>query len=718
MSVDAFAPSLPPVAAPSPVPRQPRPSRSQPPGSRSDGWGLGRYREIVVAVAFFLLFDLGVLVLNFYTSFKIDQDTVAINLAGRQRYVSQRIARTLLELDAAHAAGAPYRPETLAELRAAARVFQDSHLAFREGGTVPGGDGRPVFLAAVTSPQGRALEDKVEEIWRPYQQRLQPLLADDRFSAEQLAAALAYSQTHNLRLLDIANDFVSETQRIGASRAGVLRLVQAGGIVLALLNFLFILFKFVRRMRRADAALEAANEENREILSAVQEGLFLLTRDMRLGTQISSSVGRMFGGKVNPGDDFLALLQPLVSEKALEDARSYVELLFSEHVREHLVQGINPLTEVELQMTNRLGQKQSRHLSFRFRRVQAEGGALAHLLVTVQDVTPLVELQRKLDEEREKAQKEFGLLTKTLEIEADTLRAFIERSEAALLEVNNVLRSISNASGPREVLRAVELMYRSLHAFKGEASMLGLDLLASSAHRFESLLQALRENDELRGEALLAIPLPLEELLGRLQTLRRLLVHAPTPTAERTDRFVQRLGELAQRIAGEAGKQVRLETALPGFERLALEKRTSLSGIAIQLVRNAVAHGIEAPSHRQAAGKPAEGTVKVSFAWLEDEGEVGLEVHDDGIGLSPQRVRRRLLELGWFSEEQLRDMPDSQVINQIFRSGFSTAGEAGEHSGRGVGLDVVSAQIRALGARLTLSSQRGRGTTFRVRLPA
>src|SRR5690349_7876336 len=99
----------------------PLPSTGHPagktPSARSNragqGFSFGKYREIIIAVAFFLLFDIGVLVLNFYTSFKIDQDTVAINLAGRQRYVSQRIARTLLELDAARVSDKPYKPETL-----------------------------------------------------------------------------------------------------------------------------------------------------------------------------------------------------------------------------------------------------------------------------------------------------------------------------------------------------------------------------------------------------------------------------------------------------------------------------------------------------------------------------------------------------------------------------------------------------------------------------
>src|SRR5687768_17160964 len=179
--------------------------------SARSGFSFGKYREIIIAVAFFLIFDLGVLVLNFYTSFQIDQDTVAINLAGRQRYVSQRIARTLLELDAARAAGQPYNRETLAELRAGGNIFDLSHKAFKQGATVPGGDGKPVFLDAVTSARGRQLEAQVDALWTPYFDKLQPLMRDG-FGNDDLAAALAYSQANNIRLLNVANDFVTETQ--------------------------------------------------------------------------------------------------------------------------------------------------------------------------------------------------------------------------------------------------------------------------------------------------------------------------------------------------------------------------------------------------------------------------------------------------------------------------------------------------------------------------
>lgn len=407
------------------------------------GFAFGKYREIIIAVAFFLLFDLGVLVLNFYTSFKIDQDTVAINLAGRQRYVSQRIARTLLELDAARASGQPFRNETLAELRAGAGLFDISHKAFKAGATVPGGDGKPVFLDAVTSPRGRQLEAEVDRLWTPYFEKLQPLLRDG-FTPEDLSAALAYSQANNIRLLNVANDFVTETQAIGASRASMLRMVQTGGILLALLNFAFILFKFLRRLQTSDAAIEAANEENREILQSVREGLFLITPDFRIGSQLSKSAHALFGRPLAPGQDFFGLLEPLLTDKALDDARDYVQLLFAPHVKEALVQGINPLSEVEALVRNRLGDEVIRHLSFHFNRV-VEGGAVRHLLVTVQDVSARVELERKLQSERQRSQKEFEMLLKAVDADPALLRQFVQRAEANLLEVNDMLRGTSGA---------------------------------------------------------------------------------------------------------------------------------------------------------------------------------------------------------------------------------------------------------------------------------
>lgn len=693
------------------------PGKPQPKAAAKKSFSFGKYREIIIAVALFLIFDLGVLVLNFYTSFKIDQDTVAINLAGRQRYVSQRIARTLLELDAARAAGKAYKPETLAELRNGTNIWQVSHLAFRQGGVIPGGDGKPVYLEAVTSPRGLELEAKLETLWRPYYDKLQPL-ANDNFSAEHLADALAYSQDNNSKLLNTANEFVTETQQIGASRASVLRMVQTGGIVLALLNFAFILFKFLRRLSTSDAAIEAATEENREILTSVREGLFLLTPDKQLGSQLSRSAHELFGRQLQPGQDFFEVLGSLVSGKVLDDGRDYVDLLFSPHVKEQLVQGINPLSEVQVTVKSRLGQDSTRFLSFHFNRVM-DAGSVRHLLVTVQDISQKVELETRLNKERQRSQKEFSMLLKAFETEPAMMRSFVERSEASLLEVNDLLRSTSSASSEAQVLKAVDGAFRRIHSFKGDAASLGLDVLATLAHQFENELQKLKDTGAASGDALLALPLPLEDLLTKVGSFKAIGARkAPASTADSSGNSPEGLNkiltQLANDVAMDCGKRIKAEVRMGSLLDMPADKIDQVRDIAIQLVRNAVVHGVEAPQTRLASGKTFEGQLQVNLT-RDEANEWQLSVRDDGAGLNAERIRRKLVELKWYSPEQLENFSDKQIVAHIFKPGFSTASEANAHAGRGVGLDLVQVTVQNLGARLLLSSLPGQYTEFKVR---
>ncbi|MCX7257182.1 MAG: ATP-binding protein [Polaromonas sp.] len=695
--------------------------KSQQPGKQSVSANslafLGKYREIIIAVALFLLFDLGVLVLNFYTSFKIDQDTVAINLSGRQRYVSQRIARTLLELDAMRNAGLPYKPETLTELRAGAQIFDASHAAFRRGGTLPGGDGKPVYLEPVVSERGRELEGKVEILWRPYYELLQPLLTGDNFTPTQLAQALAYSQANNIQLLSIANDFVTENQQLGASRASVLRRVQTGGIILALLNFAFILFKFLRRLNTSDAAIEAATEENRQILASVREGLFLLTPVYQLGSQLSASTHELFGKKLSPGQDLFELLSTLVSDKALNDARDYVELLFSPHIKENLVQGINPLSEVELTVKNRLGQDTKRYLSFYFNRVQ-DAGMVRHLLVTVQDITQKVDLEARLASERQRSQKELSMMLKAFETDPAMMRQFVERAEASLLEINDLLRSTSSATSEIQALKAIDSAYRRIHAIKGDAASLGLEILASLAHQFESQLQKLKDSGGASGDALLALPLPLEDLLSKVAALKALGQKRAGPACVLNACPVSTglnaaLSQLAHDVAAYCSKPLQANVHIDNAEDIAANKIDLVREIAIQLVRNAVVHGIETPAARRAAQKAPEGQLDVNLS-RDESGQWLLRVRDDGAGLNPAKVRERLLALNWYNAAQLENFSDKQILAHIFKPGFSTAVSTTGHAGRGVGLDLVQANVQRLGARLLLSSVPGQHTEFKV----
>lgn len=679
---------------------------------------LGKYREIIIAVAFFLLFDLAVLVLNFYVSFQIAEDAVSINLAGRQRMLTQRLSKALYASELAVATG-PLPTPLQDELLLASRLFDSTLQGFRQGAQVTGGDGRSVFLPAAAGPRSADILARALAVWEPWRRQLDPLReAGSSAQPAYVKAAADYARANNLALLGLMNELTTDLEAEASQRASTLRMVQTGGIVLALLNFLFILFKFLGRLRQSDAAVEQASEETREILSVVREGLFLLTPEMKLGTQISHSAGGMFGRAVKPGDDFLGMLAPLVSDKTLDDARGYMELLFTPHVKEDLVQSINPLTDVELSLVDALGQRRPRFLSFQFSRV-LQGREVRHLLVTVQDVTPRVELEKRLEGEQRRAQREFDLLVRAFEADPAALRGFVDRAEAALLEVNDLLRQVDAGSDAKRMRRTVDTIYRHVHAVKGEASMLSLDLLTATAHAFESQLQSLRESPTVSGEALLALPLPLEDLLTRLQALKRSVLRerigSPQATPPLVDTVAEQLTSLVARIADATAKPARLSTRLDALANLPLSTRDSLTQIALQLVRNAVVHGVEDAATRAATGKPAEARIDVAFT-REDADEPCLLVRDDGAGLDPGRVRARLLALGWFNETQLAEMSASQVVAQVFKPGFSTADKADEHAGRGVGLDIVANEVRRLGARLLVSSRAQQGTEFRVKL--
>ena len=677
------------------------------------GFSFGKYRGIIFAVALFLIFDLAVLVLNFYTSFQISEDAVGINLAGRQRMLSQRTAKAILGADSARSKTLPIAKE-LEELQVAVNLFDVTLKGFQTGATIPGGDLKPVYLKPAEGDKAAQILKDAGVLWDTYKQRLAPVLAGN-YSDDEFNALVDYAKINNLKLLGLMNQLTTALEANANARAATLRMVQTGGIVLALLNFAFILFKFLRRLNTSDAAIDAATEETREILTSVREGLFLLTPQKQLGSQISLSTHELFGRKLQPGQDFFDVLGALVSTKVLSDGQDYVELLFSPHVKEQLVQGINPLSEVQVTIKNRLGQAVTRYLAFHFNRV-LEGKAVKHLLVTVQDISPLVELQARLQGERQHSQKEFSMLLKAFEADPSTMRSFVERSEAALLEINDLLRSTSSASSEMQVLKTVDGAFRRIHAFKGDAASLGLDVLATLAHQFENELQKLKNQGAASGDALLALPLPLEDLLDKVATFKLIGARkggSASSTPPSAQALQSALTKLANEVGADVGKRVVTSIHMQGIEDISANQVDKIRDLAIQLVRNAVVHGIETPQTRAASGKAAEGQLLVNLV-REGTHEWQLSVRDDGAGLNAERIRRKLVELSWYSPEQLESFSEKQVVAHIFKPGFSTVSTVDKHAGRGVGLDLVQTTVQSMGARLLLASVAGQYTEFKI----
>ena len=180
------------------------------------------------------------------------------------------------------------------------------------------------------------------------------------------------------------------------------------------------------------------------------------------------------------------------------------------------------------------------------------------------------------------------------------------------------------------------------------------------------------------------------------------------PLGNLADRFYRVVRQTAKDLDKKANLE--LKGTRTELDRSVLEK---ITGPFEHLLRNAVAHGIEIPSERVRAGKPEIGEIAIDA--VQRGNEVVLTIADDGAGLNFARIREKAVEGGLLAPDV--ELPEPQLAQFIFMSGFSTAAEVTQVAGRGVGMDVVKNEITSLGGRVEITSAAGRGTTFTITLP-
>lgn len=212
-------------------------------------------------------------------------------------------------------------------------------------------------------------------------------------------------------------------------------------------------------------------------------------------------------------------------------------------------------------------------------------------------------------------------------------------------------------------------------------------------HRLPDLQEALEQHDRLLGEL-------------RDTVLETRMV----PVGQVFNRFPRMVRDLLREHGKEAdfiieGKDIELD-------RTILER---ISDPILHLLRNAVDHGIEPPEERERKGKPRRGRI-----WLRtcrERESVIIEVEDDGRGMDRAHIKETAVRQGVVAAEEAEALSDQQTLLLICHPGFSTAEQVTEVSGRGVGMDVVQREVEALHGSLSIETEPGRGTTFRLRLP-
>jgi two-component system, chemotaxis family, sensor kinase CheA len=696
----------------------------------------GKYRGIIVSVALFLLLDASVLLLNFYVSFEIADDAIGVNLAGRQRMLSQRMAKTLFVLDSSREDPLAFKA-ALDELQLSKKLFDETLQAFINGGTVRGAGKEIVELEPVTNRLGKDSLQNTLALWLSYKNAIDKFTDDatgNMPSDSSLSVAVAMARVHNLPILTSMNDLTISLEQVAASKATRLRIIQTLGISLAIINFLFIMFHFVRQLRDSDKVIEKARQETTEILETVNEGLFLIDKDLVLGEQHSARLVDVLGPQQFAGRSFQSLLENIVSEKDAETARGFIELLFDQKIKEKLIGDLNPLSLVEVNIAQVNGGFLTKHLQFSFARAyqKSDDGILdiSHVLVTVLDISAQIKLERELTESRKHNESQLEMLTSLLHTHPGLLKEFIANSFQCYNRINNILRQPAKTT--QTVRDKATSIFREIHNFKGEAASLKLEFFENAAHRMEDVLALLREKHDLSGNDYLALTVQLESLISYTQQVEHLteklgqfavVSSAPQRTmgtkhitgSRHTDGW-DHLNDFVQNIALRNGKLVKFVAS--GLNEISLhaEYQQQVKEICIQLLRNAVVHGIESPRDRELSEKPLVGRIDLHLAKLSDV-EMELMIMDDGQGLDYAAIRNQARNSGKYSEEEIESWTNKHLLGLIFQSGFSTASEVNKDAGRGVGMEAVMNHVLAHRGKINVSSRMGRHCRFVITLP-
>ncbi len=719
---------------------------------------------LLAGILLFTVAIFGIALENGIISKKMSDDLKLENVVGRQRMLLVAMQRDLLQIDSLRLAGTNAAP-VVVSLTDDAAAFDRTLTALASGGPALESPGSEIRLDALPSDAELASVRALHDEWQP----LAKAIADvgrTNGAPNELRSAQAVAARATPTLVQHAEDLLSAVEA-GANRVLVdavgTRNILSGFAILCFVLIVFSLYSQVSEGRKRSVAyaakleslvadvstnareLAAAKQGADTIMQTVRQGLFLITPQFRIEPEYSRELESIFRLQELAGYNFFNILQRILTERMFNTARDYVTMLFSPAKKERTLQKINPLEEVEVNFSNADGGFISKYLSFSFRRVVTDG-QISSVFVAVTDVTERVQLERQLRESEQKKERQFELLLGILHVDPRALEDFLATAQAQLRDMNDALRAqdfATSSSGQMELLRQrLDTVFRCVHNIKGNAALLKLDYFVKTAEQFETKIAELKSRAALGGDDFLAVVISQSALrsdVEELQELRDKLIGmrgnstAPMatgilavparrgsslPTFIGEDDLVGSIRSLADSIAGKLGKEVRVEAEAFDTRLVPDDRRRAIKDVLTQLTRNSLAHGIEDPGIREAASKPAMGTISIRRVPDANAGTFRFTFRDDGVGLEPQRIRARAIEQNLLDRDQAAGFDDSAIVGVIFAPGFTTAKESTGDAGRGLGLDTVKRRIvDECGGEISIRSDPGRYCEFEFALP-
>ncbi|GHU21187.1 hypothetical protein FACS1894172_16630 [Spirochaetia bacterium] len=462
---------------------------------------------------------------------------------------------------------------------------------------------------------------------------------------------------------------------------------------------------------RVNNKLVTAMQAERDgITENLKAGLLLMDKDYTILPLYSRVLEDIFSSIDLLGSNFVELLSESLSLQERSLLKDYFEMVINRSFDQAMLEDINPLHELNYKMH---GTKKEKILRCAFAPVN-RGDDETIILATIQDITKEYLLKKQLLEENNKRQDEMRSLFEVLQVEPRILTDFLEDSDYEFNRINDVLKDTDIESAT--VLVSV---YQSIHAIKSNAVILGLQNYGEKLHYLETEIKTIQKHEHINFDDMLHLTLEIEKIMQEKDkfnsTIKRIKEFKVGSVDYNQGKYVlvESLSRTAKKVAAETNKKVDFIEDYIDTDAIDSGPRRVMKEVLMQIVRNAVYHGIETPEERIAAGKNETGMVHLSI--IMESGKIHLKLQDDGRGIDFEQVRAKAKRENLFPG--VETLSRKHLLQAIFMSGFSTAKSENMHAGRGVGLGLVLERVREQRGEIKLQTEHGKGTAFNIYLP-
>jgi len=491
-------------------------------------------------------------------------------------------------------------------------------------------------------------------------------------------------------------------------RFSIIFIIGAGALAV------LVFFLTSRSLTQHARNLQRSLEQSTTMHDNLKYGLFLMDQNYIIQGAYSKALEKVLSVSNLQGKNFIELMSASVKETEKQGLVDYFDMILKNAFDKDLLDSINPINDFSYTSTE-TGETKSLRTTFA---LAGQGRGSQYILGTMEDITAEKELQRQLMEAENLRENEMRALFQVIQIDPRVLKDFVVDAEYEFERINEMLKDKKQVQ--QEVL--VE-MYQSVHAVKSNALILNLEGFSERLHKLESSVKALREddNDVVPFDDFLSLILEFSDAMKEMDKLKETIskiesFREGSGTDKNQDRYVlvETLTRVCNKTQAALDKKVRF--VVEGIDDVVLDygPRRVIKEVLTQLVRNAVYHGIERPDERTPLGKEAEGEIRLSIRYKDNQ--IVIKLTDNGSGIDFNRIKQKAEENNLVhNKEEANDK--NYLLKTLFSPGFSTLGQADYHAGRGMGLSLVKDRIKDLNGNITVSTAKGKGTTFTITIP-